>query len=380
MFTWDPSREAFRLPYLDVPILWYGLFFALSFYLGYYIFVHLLTFYFSQFPEVLPQEIKAPEKLLDKVRGTKGKKASALLYLITKGEKVSSIQKLRTLMNRFIHTEKNWEDLSFIEGSKGKWRRKHFLISPKKAALRVYLETVFKGALSRLQERAIQFSDRLLMVMIFCTLFGARFFHLFFYRPSSVYLNAPWKIFTVWEGGLASHGAAFAIIFGVYLFSRYGQSQQPKLPFMSILDLISVPAAFVGGWVRIGNFFNQELLGKPTNLPWAVAFGHPFDGSTPLIPRHPVQLYEAGCYFLIFLILCSLALRTTILLRAGKLTGLFFLMIFSFRFVVEFLKERQSFLSMDTTLSMGQMLSIPFCILGLFCVLFSYRVPGKKRL
>ncbi len=366
MFTWDPPREAFYLPYFDFPILWYGLFFASSFYLGYYIFLWVVSRYFRAFPEVLPGEMVDSAHVLGRLAEEKGSYLGALL---TRGEKVQSVSRLRVLMNRFIQDKSNWYELARSTQKGKKEPCKGFFRLPKSLTLRLTLESAFSGLLLRIEQRGAYCADRLLTVVMVCTVVGARMGHLLFYQSPSFYLQDPMRIFRIWEGGLASHGAATAILIGVYLFARFFQPQKPILTFFTIVDMLTVPAAFIGGAIRVGNFFNQELLGRPTNLPWGVAFGHPMDGSLPWVVRHPVQLYEAGFYFLLFVVLSVLVRKTSLLFSSGKLSGIFFVGVFLFRFFIEFFKEKQSIFTADWTLTMGQMLSIPFCFLGIFCLL-----------
>jgi prolipoprotein diacylglyceryl transferase len=147
-----------------------------------------------------------------------------------------------------------------------------------------------------------------------------------------------------------------------------------EISWIRLLDLLAIPAALAAACIRIGNFINQEVLGTPTNLPWAVTFGHPADGSLP-IPRHPVQLYEALCYLLLFGLLWGLARRSRALLTPGLLSGLFLLLAFVFRFGIEALKVEQSrLLSSCSTLSMGQILSLPVILFALALLLFGRRL------
>jgi prolipoprotein diacylglyceryltransferase len=126
------------------------------------------------------------------------------------------------------------------------------------------------------------------------------------------------------------------------------------------------------------NFFNQEIIGTQTTLPWAIVFGHPFDGSPPL-PRHPVQLYESFFYFLLFSVLFTLWKRKKVEVGKGTLTGLFFLFTFLFRFFIEFVKMPNSMLlNADSPLLMGQYLSIPFILVGAFLLLFTMRNTQKN--
>lgn len=220
-----------------------------------------------------------------------------------------------------------------------------------------------KEGWAALKKKALQLTDKITLYIILGTVIGARLGHFLFYEHPLDYFNDPLQIFRVWEGGLASHGGAIGIILATMLFSyRMGVK---GVDWIRWLDFLSVPAAFAGFCIRVGNFFNQEILGTPTNLPWAVVFGHPADRSLP-IPRHPVQLYEALFYLLVFFFLWRLSYRVPILKAKGKLIGLFLILVFGFRFIIEYLKMEQSLLvSTASSLTMGQALSIPAIILGI---------------
>jgi phosphatidylglycerol---prolipoprotein diacylglyceryl transferase len=228
---------------------------------------------------------------------------------------------------------------------------------------------VFVGILTRFlgkdqKGKAILITDRITLYMILGTVIGARLGHFLFYEHPADYLKDPFEIFRIWKGGLASHGAALGIIIALVLFSYRIRSIAPSLDWVRLLDFVCVPAALAGGCIRIGNFINQEILGTPANLPWAVVFGHPADRSLP-IPRHPVQIYESLFYFLVFFILWRLSYKQSFLEARGKLIGLFLVLVFGFRFFIEFLKNEQSRLLNSPVLNMGQILSIPVVIAGL---------------
>ncbi len=217
---------------------------------------------------------------------------------------------------------------------------------------------------------ATQIADRLTIYMILGTVIGARLGHFLFYERPSAYLTRPWELFCTWQGGLASHGALIGILIALFLFNR--RLSLPNLTWIRLLDFIAVPTALAACCIRIGNFVNQEILGTPTTLPWAVIFGHPADHSFPT-PRHPVQLYEALFYLLTFLLLYRLSFKSSFLRAEGKLVGLFLILTFGFRFLVEFLKVEQSHV-WNSSLTMGQLLSLPAILLGL---VFYWRA-GKK--
>ena len=206
-----------------------------------------------------------------------------------------------------------------------------------------------------------QFSEKLLIYVGIATIAGSRIGHLLFYEDLLVYLKAPYKIFMLWEGGLASHGAVTAIFVALFFFWRRYYTQIGKLSFKTLLDLLILPALIIGAFVRIGNFLNQEILGKPTNIFCGVIFGSPIDGSAP-VPRHPAQLYEAFFYLLLFIIMSSFWKK--LINFKGLLAGLFFSSAFLFRFFIEFVKEEQSLITANSILNMGQWLSIPFIVLG----------------
>src|SRR5690606_28472456 len=130
------------------------------------------------------------------------------------------------------------------------------------------------------------------------------------------------------------------IIIGIALFLFRSRKDFPSLSIIRVIDLLVVPALLVATFIRLGNFVNQEILGTATHLPWGVVFGHPIDGSAP-IPRHPAQLYEGVFYFLSFLVFWRLFPR--LLYPVGRLSGIFFMVTFGFRFIVEFVKEDQSY-------------------------------------
>src|SRR5262249_26035814 len=145
---------------------------------------------------------------------------------------------------------------------------------------------------------AYQLTDRLSVLIAAGVVVGARLGHVFFY-DWPYYKTHPKSILKIWEGGLASHGGAIGALIGLVIFILMSKKQAQKLTFLAVLDALAVPTPLAGGLIRIGNFMNQEITGIPTSMPWAVTFRHPVDG-LPGVPVHPVQLYEALFYFLVF--------------------------------------------------------------------------------
>lgn len=265
---WDPSPTAFTVPLIKRPIAWYGILFALGFFIGFYL--------------------------------------------------------LMSLFKRYARGVTDWSE-------------------------------------EALKKKGRLFSERLMIYVIIGTVVGARLGHILFYEKLGPYLAHPIAIIKTWEGGLASHGGVVGILIGITVFYLRSRKEFPMISIRRIIDLMVVPALFVAVLIRIGNFINQEVLGVASQVPWAVKFGHPIDGSLP-VPRHPAQLYEALFYlgmFFLFWFLFSKLIKGT-----GRLAALFFISIFTFRFFIEFLKEEQSFLMGGDLLNMGQWLSLPMILLG----------------
>ena len=217
--------------------------------------------------------------------------------------------------------------------------------------------------------------DKLWIYVAIATVIGARLGHCFFYdwayysqHPLEIVLPFqfnPFK-FTGFQG-LASHGAAVGIIAGVWYYSR----KVSKKSIFWILDRAVIPIALAGFFIRMGNLMNSEIIGKATNVPWAFQFVNASGIADPSTPRHPAQLYEAVCYLLSFGILMYFYWRTRAKEHLGFLFGLFLILIFSARFFIEFIKEPQEPWEADMALNMGQWLSIPFVIVGLFMIWYS---------
>ncbi len=193
---------------------------------------------------------------------------------------------------------------------------------------------------------------------------GARLGHCLFYDPA-YYLSNPISIVKIWEGGLSSHGAAAGIAAGILLFSYI-----KKIPWHLISDSNAFVYAIIATLVRIGNFMNTEIVGRITDLPWCVHFMRYQDGGRYC--RHPSQLYEASFGLAILAGLILLDRKLGKKRPPALLTGVFVVSYFFCRFLVEFVKEHQTLLP-DSPLTMGQYLSIPFFLLGVFFLVYAWR-------
>lgn len=200
--------------------------------------------------------------------------------------------------------------------------------------------------------------ERLFMTMVLGTIVGARLGHCLFYEPE-IYLPDPIRILKVWEGGLASHGAALAL-FGVLAV----YSKKYKLSWLWMVDRLCLAVALAGGFIRLGNLFNSEILGKPANVPWSFVFSQ-----VDQIPRHPTQIYESVTYFLSFFLLYWLYWKKKQGEEKGFLFGLFLILVFGSRLFWEFFKENQVSFEASLPLNLGQLLSLPLIATGIVLVI-----------
>ncbi len=208
--------------------------------------------------------------------------------------------------------------------------------------------------------------DSLFFYIIIATVVGARLGHVFFYGWD-YYSQNPSEIIKVWHGGLASHGGAIGILIAMFLHSKL----ITKRTMLWTLDRILVPTALVAAFIRLGNLMNSEIYGIETSLPWGIIF----ERNGEIVAKHPTQLYEALAYLVSFGILSYLYWRTNSRNRPGLLMGAFFILMFSARFFIEFIKEDQEAFETGMLLNMGQWLSIPFILTGIFLVLRAMKRP-----
>lgn len=220
-------------------------------------------------------------------------------------------------------------------------------------------------------------SDSIFLFGILSTIIGARLGHCLFYEPQ-YYLSHPIQILYIWQGGLASHGAAVGLLVGLWLFSR-----KSKIPYIWSLDRIMLPVTVGGGIVRLGNLMNSEIYGQPTTLPWGFEFVRDPQWHEPLtaggsggLPVHPTQIYEALCYFITFAVLAWLYYRKDMgRRRPGLLFGVGLVGVFLSRFFIEYIKNPQEGFETNMSLFMGQWLSIPFIIAGIYFIVMAFRRP-----
>jgi prolipoprotein diacylglyceryl transferase len=221
--------------------------------------------------------------------------------------------------------------------------------------------------------------DTLVTYMVLATIIGARLGHVLFYGPywdkiangqivERGYFSHPGDIVKIWEGGLASHGAAIAILIALFIFTK----KVSKRSYIWILDRIAAPIAIAATFIRLGNLVNHEMVGYVTDVPWAFEFQYYFNeaiGNYDPTPRHPAQLYEAICYFISFGILLYLYWKLKKWQQPGFVFGSFLILIFGSRIICEFFKLGQTARDYTLPLNTGQLLSIPLVIAGIYLVM-----------
>lgn len=211
--------------------------------------------------------------------------------------------------------------------------------------------------------------DPMLYMLLICTIVGARLGHCIFYQPDYYFGSWAgfWEIFMPWRGGLASHGGTIALLLGIWWYAqKYGKKNH--FDFVWVLDHLVIPVAFAACFIRLGNLFNSEIYGGPTSLPWGFVFLR--NGET--VPAHPTQLYEAGAYLLLGLLLMWMYRNRLEKIYRGTFVGIFLIGCFGARFLIEFVKNDQVDFEANMLLNMGQLLSIPFILLGIGFLVYAF--------
>lgn len=226
---------------------------------------------------------------------------------------------------------------------------------------------------------SLEVLDKLLIYIIIGTVLGARLGHCIFYE-FEYFFNHPLEILLpiqkIGDGykftgfrGLASHGGTIGVFIAIVLFCK-----KQKIDLLWILDRVAIAVPVSAAFIRLGNFMNSEIYGKPTDGTWGVVFQR-----DDLIPRHPTQLYEAFSYFLIFGIMFFLYKSKKVSKVNGILFGIFMILLFSARFIIEFFKENQESFESQMPINMGQILSIPFILSGLILVIWKANSTSFKQ-
>lgn len=248
-----------------------------------------------------------------------------------------------------------------------------------------FMNKVFKA-----EGRTDKQLDMLTLHIIFGTILGARLGHCLFYGPwfdevlpnglvIEGYLSHPLNLLKVWEGGLASHGGAIGIIIAMILYCR-----KTKESWLWLFDRLVIVVPFASMCIRLGNLINSEIVGKVTEVPWAFIFENNDEDkynllqhNIPIPARHPAQLYEAVYCLFLFAFMYWFWYKKRNTVGPGFMFGLLCVLLFIERFIDEFFKENQSDFEGGLPINMGQILSIPFIIIGIIMIVRSYKkTPG----
>jgi prolipoprotein diacylglyceryl transferase len=234
-------------------------------------------------------------------------------------------------------------------------------------ALGFFLGFQIMAQIYRRERRDLDHLSALLLYLMGGTVIGARLGHVLLYQPD-YYLAHPWEIFMIWQGGLASHGGFAGVLIALYLYLR----KHRDMSFLELADRLVIPCLLAAALIRVGNFFNSEIIGTPSDLRCAVVFARVDE-----MPRHPAMLYEAHAYFFIFCVLYFAYWKTTLIQFPGRAFGTALATSSLARFMIEFVKENQAPFENHMPLNMGQLLSIPFILAGVFLIYASRRMPRK---
>lgn len=253
-------------------------------------------------------------------------------------------------------------------------------------ALGIWLVLYIMGKVYKREKIAEPLLDKLFVYVFLGAVIGARLGHCFFYewhlleKPveflgitfnyGNEYLLKPWKLIAIWEGGLASHGGAIGILIAVWLYDR----KWLKRGFVWLLDRLIIGIALCGACIRFGNLMNSEIFGFPTTLPWGFMFVRSYEWQVLYAGQacHPTQIYEM-IYCLVTFVVCGLMYwKYSAGKRVGLLLGIFWIGIFGTRFILEFIKNNQEAFEDSFALNMGQILSLPFVVWGIYLIINSF--------
>lgn len=335
--VWDPDRIAFKIPFFEHTVVWYGVLFAMGFLVAYLIAGRIFLNEVFMQKKLEKEDVKNPSKLF----------ALCQNYPALFGSEKLCLDNILPLLDKYIKAKK----LPF---------------------------KFFNSKIFHINDSAIQAGDRLTTYQVVGALLGSRLGYVFFYGWPA-FKEHPLDIFKIWEGGLASHGACLGILSALFLFCYRQAKKQFYFSFLHLLDILAIISGAIAFFIRLGNFVNQEIVGTFSQLPWAVIFVHPLGGELGAIPRHPVQLYEAFFYLFLSFLTFRLWKKNKICIGNGLMTGVLLTLLFTFRFFIEFLKAPQGYMvGFQSHLQMGQILSLPFIVLGIILILRPYLLKKQQ--
>ena len=247
-------------------------------------------------------------------------------------------------------------------------------------ALAIYAAWVIVQKLFKHEKYPEVWSDKLFFYTVIGLVVGARLGHCLFYGVDGdffYYYKNPFEMIKIWEGGLASHGGAIGILIAMYYYNK----KVTKKGYIWIFDRLVIGVAVGGALIRLGNLMNHEIYGGPTDLPWGFQFITNLtawaNGQAPIytVPSHPTQIYEMLYCLVTFVVTWWMYWKKQAYKKRGLIFGVFLLGIFGTRFLLEFIKLNQESFEANMFFNMGQVLSIPFIIWGIWLVVRALRSP-----
>lgn len=253
-------------------------------------------------------------------------------------------------------------------------------------AVGIWLALIIVQRIFKHEKHPEAWVDKLFIYTVLGTIVGARLGHCFFYEWKELaepvtflgisfkygnhYLTHPWELLYIWRGGLASHGGAIGILIAMYFYNK----NVSKKGFIWIFDRLVIGVALAGAAIRLGNLMNSEIYGTATTLPWGFIFVR--DGQTE--PMHPTQIYEMIYCLVTFAVTYWLYYKKEAYKKTGLIFGVFLLGIFGTRFLLEFIKLNQEAFESGMILNMGQILSVPFIVWGIWLIMNSNKAVAVK--
>lgn len=253
-------------------------------------------------------------------------------------------------------------------------------------AVGIWLALIIVQRIFKHEKQPESWVDKLFIYTVLGTIVGARLGHCFFYEWKELaepvtflgisfkygnhYLTHPWELLYIWRGGLASHGGAIGILIAMYYYNK----NVSKKGYIWIFDRLVIGVALAGASIRLGNLMNSEIYGTATTLPWGFIFVR--DGQTE--PMHPTQIYEMIYCLVTFAVTYWLYYKKEAYKKTGFIFGVFLLGIFGTRFLLEFIKLNQEAFESGMILNMGQILSVPFIIWGIWLIMNRNKAVAVK--
>ncbi|MDD3490449.1 MAG: prolipoprotein diacylglyceryl transferase [Bacteroidia bacterium] len=253
-------------------------------------------------------------------------------------------------------------------------------------AIGIWLALIIVQKIFKHEKHPEAWVDKLFIYTVLGTIIGARLGHCFFYewkelaepvtflgitfKYGNYYLSHPWELLYIWRGGLASHGGAIGILIAMYYYNK----NVSKKGYIWIFDRLVIGVALAGASIRLGNLMNSEIYGTATTLPWGFIFVR--DGQTE--PMHPTQIYEMIYCLVTFAVTYWLYYKKEAYKKTGFIFGVFLLGIFGTRFLLEFIKLNQEAFESGMILNMGQILSVPFIIWGIWLIMNRNKAVAVK--